>query len=204
MNATEDELRRVTELIRARGLEISELQELQRRKLPRAAVPALIVALPEVNEVGARLTIVCALTDPVARGLAAKPLIRELARAKLERNERLAWQIGNALCVVADDSVSEDLLTASRDPDLEGGHQTILEAMSRVRKRPEIVARLREALGERAVAGHAVRALGKLGAYEARSDVERFLGDEMPWIRKEAKKALERMDRAEATSTRRQ
>jgi len=197
LNTVQEELRRVADLVRSRGVAIEELQELQRMRLPRAAVPALIMALPEVNEVPVRLTIVCALTDPVARGLAAKPLIRELARAKV-----VAWQIGNALCVVADDSVSDDLLRASRDSDLKGGHQTILEAMSRVRKRPEIVERLREALGERSVAGHAIRALGKLGACEARLDVERFLDDQMPWIRREATKALARMDRAEAKAPR--
>jgi hypothetical protein len=46
------------------------------------------------------------------------------------------------------------------------------------------------------VVGHAVMALGKLRAETARGRIEALLGHPTPWIRDEAKKALEQIDQA--------
>lgn len=196
------ELRRVTELVRARGLQIHDLQDLLKGRLPSAIVPVLIMALAEVETATVREIIVRALTDPAARGLAAKPLIRELERARADRDELLAWAIGNALCQVGDDSVSDDILDALRDPTLGNARETLAESLGRVRKRPEVVQALVALLDEGHITGHAIRALGKLGAWEARAKVEPFLTHKMPWVRKEATKALERMEKAQASAER--
>lgn len=196
------ELRRVTELVRARGLQIHDLQDLLKGRLPSAVVPVLIMALAEVETATVREIIVRALTDPAARGLASKPLIRELGRARADRDELLAWAIGNALCQVGDDSVSDDILAALRDPTLGNARKTLAESLGRVSKRPEVVQALVALLEEGPIAGHAIRALGKLGAWEARATVEPFLTHRMPWVRKEAKKALERMAKAQASAER--
>jgi HEAT repeat protein len=45
------------------------------------------------------------------------------------------------------------------------------------------------------VAGHAVMALGKLKAGKARPAIEEFLKHPKPWVRKEAKKALDKLRR---------
>lgn len=194
------ELRRVTELVRARGLQIHDLQDLMKGRLPPAIVPVLIMALAEVETATVREIIVRALSDPAARGLAAKPLIRELGRAKEEKDELLAWAIGNALCQVADDSISDDILEALRDPTLGSARETLAESLGRVQKRTVVVQRLVALLEEGQITGHAIRALGKLGAWEARATVEPFLTHKMPWVRKEAKKALERMTKAQASA----
>lgn len=192
------EHRRILDLVRARGVDIQSLDDLLKIRLPRDLVPVLIMALPTLTEDAVRAMVVRALTDPAARGLSAQPLIRELARARSEKNERLAWEIGNALAVVADDTVAEELLTAALDPALGIGRQTLAEALARVRKRPEVIAVLSELLLDAQVRGHALRALGKIGAWEARNLIEPFLEHDKKWIRVEAKKALERMGKAEA------
>lgn len=196
------ELRLVTELVRARGLQIHELQDLMKGRLPPAIAPVLIMALAEVETATVREIIVRALTDPAARGLAAEPLIRELGRAKEEKDELLAWAIGNALCQVADESISDDILEALRDPTLGSARETLAESLGRVQKRTVVVQTLVELLEEGQITGHAIRALGKLGAWEARAAVEQFLTHPMPWVRKEAQKALERMEKAQARAER--
>ncbi len=192
------ELEMVERMLRSRGVAIDQLQELVDGRVPREALPVLIMALPEVDTPEVRRTIIRALTDRAARGIAARPLIRELARAKAEGDELTAWVVGNALCQVGDDSVSEDLVAAVRDPSFGRARETLAEALGRVEPRPQVVAALTDLLSEGAITGHAIGALGKLGAWEARAAVEPFLTHPMPWVRKEATKALERMEKAQA------
>lgn len=61
-------------------------------------------------------------------------------------------------------------------------------------KTPTAVDLLIELLNDDEVAGHALMALGKLKAQKARSQIERFLGCSKPWVRKEASKALAKLD----------
>ena len=95
------ELEMVERMLRSRGVAIDQLQELVDGRVPREALPVLIMALPEVDTPEVRRTIIRALTDRAARGIAARPLIRELARAKAEgdvirmRNEEDAAVIEN-------------------------------------------------------------------------------------------------------------
>jgi len=54
---------------------------------------------------------------------------------------------------------------------------------------------LRSLLNDSDVLGHAIIALGKLKAEEAKADIEPLLLNPRAWIRREAKKALERIAR---------
>jgi HEAT repeat protein len=53
-------------------------------------------------------------------------------------------------------------------------------------------------LDDEDVAGHAVDALGRLRAPEALSHLDRFLQHPKAWIRKEAKKAINRIEKEQA------
>ena len=57
-----------------------------------------------------------------------------------------------------------------------------------------VVTVLRALLVDEDVNGHAIDALGKLRAGSAREDIQSFLFNKKPWIRHEAKRALERID----------
>jgi HEAT repeat protein len=62
-------------------------------------------------------------------------------------------------------------------------------------KSPKAVSVLIELLNDPDVDGHAIMALGKLKSKEARSEIERFITHPNTWIRKEAKKALAKIDK---------
>jgi HEAT repeat protein len=52
-----------------------------------------------------------------------------------------------------------------------------------------------ELLSDEDLAGYAIMALGKLKCNEARSVIERFLTHPKHWVRREAQKALKRIDK---------
>lgn len=196
------ETTRVTQLLRKRGIDVGSLGELVETRVPREAVPVLVMALPTANTPEVRRTIVRCLTDTAARGLAAQPLVRELFRAQAEGDEFTAWLVGNALAQVGDDSVSAQILVALQDRRLGSARETLAEALGRAKKRPEVVSALLELLEEGEVTGHAIRALGKLGAWEAAERIAPFLSNGASWVRREAAKALERMEKARAREAR--
>jgi hypothetical protein len=61
-------------------------------------------------------------------------------------------------------------------------------------KHPDAAAELRELTRDEALAGHVVMAIGELAARELRSFAEQQLHSDHAWVRKEAKKALSRLD----------
>ena len=79
----------------------------------RAAVPVLLWWLPVMSDRRVKEELVRALSVPWARPVAALPLIAEFGRVD-ERVDPtgtgLRWAIGNALSVVADDSVFDELV----------------------------------------------------------------------------------------------
>jgi HEAT repeat protein len=55
---------------------------------------------------------------------------------------------------------------------------------------------LRGLLADDRVAGHAIIALGKLKARDAAPEIEPFLRHETAWVRKEAQRALKKIDKS--------
>jgi HEAT repeat protein len=107
----------------------------------------------------------------------------------------LKWAIGNALCIVADDSVFQDVVALARDERHGQAREMVVEALAN-RRYPQAVDVLCELLADEEVAGHALVALGKLKAACARPQIEPFLNHSEGWVRKEAKRALAKIDRA--------
>jgi hypothetical protein len=95
---------RIVAALREVGLEVTHINDLVQSSAPYPqAIPILLRFLPEDLDRGIKECIVRALTVKEARGVAAKPLIREFERLPLEPEyEGLKWAIGNALTVVAD------------------------------------------------------------------------------------------------------
>src|SRR5687767_5426959 len=105
----EDEL--IVRALREEGVDVTSVFDLvnDRASHPEA-VPVLLRVLPQVTDAWMKQGIVRALTDPAAKGVAARPLIEELEAARDAGQMSLAWAIGNALTVVATDAVLDDLL----------------------------------------------------------------------------------------------
>jgi HEAT repeat protein len=158
-------------------------------------VPVLLRWLPVVSDRQVKEDLVRALSVPWARPVAARPLIDEFERVD-ERVDPtgtgLRWAIGNALSIVADDSVFDDLVRLVEDRTFGKARQMVVLGLGRS-KRPEAVSVLIGLLDDEDVSGHAVKALAKLGVEEARPALERMVNDPRAWVRNEAKKALSRL-----------
>jgi hypothetical protein len=162
------------------------------------AIPALIKCFGMVSDNWIKEGIVRALTVKEARGKADKALVSEFRSLPAEQQYfSLKWAIGNALSVVATDAVFDELVELVRDKRHGRAREMLAVALGNM-KNPAVVDVLIELLGDEEVAGHAIMALGKLKAEKARPYIERFLDHPKAWVRREAKKALAKLDKAQA------
>jgi hypothetical protein len=186
--------------LRAAGLPISELWELVNAKAQyKAAIPVLIDWLRDVeqrvpgpDQPRVREGLVRALSVPAARPVAAPALIEEFRRASDPSETGLGWVVGNALSVVADDSVFDEIAALAQDPGYGKARQMIVLGLGRS-KDPRAVPLLVGLLGDGDVVAHAVMALGRLSPPGVRPAVERLLNHPQALVRREAKKALARL-----------
>jgi len=176
------------------GIHFPDIHELRTRGgRYTAAVPILTKWLPLVVNWDAKESIVRALSVPFAKS-AASALIQEFRNAPAEQM-LFKWAIGNALSIVADDSVFEDVASLVRDPRHGKAREMLAVALGNMKKTaPAAVAVLLELLADEDMAGHAVMALGRLRAGSARQPIEALLRkNPKRWVRKEAEKALKRI-----------
>lgn len=185
----------VAELVDA-GLPVESVWDLFNKRLNyRDAIPILLEWLPKISNQGAKEGIVRALSVKWAKPDAAPLLVREFHRVEDPGGSSLRWAIGNALEVVADDAVFEGLVEIVRDRSHGKAREMVAAALGNM-KNPRAVEVLIELLEDEEVIGHAIMGLGKLKARAARAAIERFLGHPKTWVRKEAKKAIARIDKA--------
>jgi HEAT repeat protein len=140
--------------------------------------------------------IVRALSVSWAKPVAAPALVAEFHRMENESNTGIKWAIANALSVVADDSVFEDIVNLVRDT-RHGPARIMLALALGNMKDPHAQDVLISLLDDDLVAGQAIVALGKLKSQKAYPLIERFLTHPKAWIRKEARKALVKIEKAD-------
>lgn len=162
-------------------------------------IPALIDWLQHLDErvpfaSRSNLTegLVRALTVPAARPAAAPVLIRLFREVDDPSGLGLRWVVGNALEVVADDSVFEEIAALVRERRFGKARQMAVLGLARSTD-ARAVPLLIELLDDDDVAAHAAIALGKRRAREARPALERHVASESPLIRREVKKALAKL-----------
>ncbi len=190
----------VVEALRAVALPISSVWDLVNSKEAYpAAVPVLLRLLPMEMDPVLKEGIVRALTVKEARGIASLPLIDEF-RKVADPDSSLKWAIGNASSVVADDAVFDQIAAIVLDKRNGRGRQMMVSALGTMTN-PRAVDVAIKLLQDEDVAGHAVVALRRLKPTRARRHLEPFLDSPYAWIRREAKRALERID-AESGRTR--
>ncbi len=185
----------LTEALAAAGFDVSSVADLYNRRMTyEKAVPILLDWLPRIKTPAVKESVVRALTVKWARPAAALPLIDEFCRVDDGSGTGLRWTIGNALAEVADDSVFEDVAELAEDRRWGRAREMVVVALGNMRE-PRAVDVLRRLLSDDEVAGHAVIALGNAHAKEAREDIESLLEHPKTWVRKEASKALAKLDR---------
>ena len=190
----------VLEDLIAVGFDVQSVGELARRFARdgvryRLAIPILMKWLPQVTYAFLKDDIVRTLSVPWAKPAAAPLLIEEYRKLQGPPQAATRWAIGNALEVVAVDSVFEDLVQIATDGRYGSDREMVVLALGKM-KNHEAVEVLIRLLDDEDVAGHAVTALGKLKAPEALPHLERFVKHPKDWIRKEAQKAIKRIEKA--------
>ena len=128
-------------------------------------------------------------------GDAVGTLVLAFERAEDATGRGLRWVIGNALEVLASDVIADALIRLATDRRYGRVRERVVVELGKLTD-PRAVEALHDLLGDEEVVGHAVMALGTLRARAARSRVEALLTHPKPWIWKEAKKALARIDKA--------
>jgi hypothetical protein len=209
----DDDARPVLEALTDAGLRLKHLPHLINRDIDYSAqVPVLIEWLPRVEYAPVKATIAQALTVQKARPAAASALLHELRRAPPERplpppdewpdsiensNARLLRSaLGQALAFTADDSyfdaiseLIEDAATGSARSEL------ISDYLGRFRPlRERAIPILRRLLSDDDLGRYALKPLARLRATEARPEMERFLHHDQAWVRRDAKRALAKLD----------
>jgi len=190
--------RTFVDAMRVAGCDVDSPWDLVNRKTPyRSLVPVLLelldrvdVDVPEADRQKFREGLVRALGVKEARGeAAAGALVREFRRPELDWFTR--WAVANSLSVVADESVFDDLVALAMDRSYARAREMLMLALARSDE-TRAAGVLIGMLDDDDLAGHAISALGKVGASEARSAIEKFLDHPKPWVRKEAEKVLRR------------
>jgi HEAT repeat protein len=195
MSTPRNEDAQVAEALRRLGYDVDSVYDLVNMKSRyKDAIPVLVHYLGLVTDHGVKEGIVRALSVKEARGIAAEPLLSAFKDAG-DGDVLLKWAIGNALSIVADESVHGDLVRLVQDRTHGKAREMLTVALGNIKEVPEVVQVLIDLLDDEQVVGHALIALGKLRAHEAKTKIKELLNHEIAWIRKEAQKALKKIDR---------
>ena len=185
----------LTDLAQA-GFDLEWVSDLYSKKLNyKDAIPVLLQWLPRIENLDVKEDIVRALSVPWAKPVATRTLVSEFRKMQNESNTGIKWAIANALSVVADDSVFTEIVDLVGDPRHGKAREMLAFSLGNM-KDPRSQDVLISLLDDDEVAGHAIVALGKLKSKKAYSAIKRFLTHPKTWIRKEAKKALARIDKS--------
>jgi HEAT repeat protein len=192
MDRIDEDHQLVVNSLREAGIQVSDVYEFVNGATPREAIPVLIQVLPLLGDNTIKEGVVRALGDKSARGIAAQPLLDELKRLGGTK-PLLAWAVANSLAEVSERSDYDQLRSLARDRSLGKAREMLVIALART-KHPDAAAELENLASDEALAGHVVMAAGELGANRLRPFVERQLQSQTAWVRKEAKKALRRLE----------
>ena len=179
------------------GFDVQSLDELRRSGMRyTAAIPILIKWLPRISDADLKDSIVRTLSVSWAKQ-AAPALIEEFRNAPdtPPGETTRKWAIGNALSIVANDSVFTEIVDLVQDKRHARDREMLAFALGN-KANEKAVSLLIELLEDDEVAGHAIVALGKLKAKRAEQYIEQFTSHPKAWVRREAKKALKKIRQA--------
>jgi HEAT repeat protein len=171
------------------------IEELRKLREYREALPILLEWLPKISNYRVKESIVRALTVSWAKPSATPVLIEEFRSAD-ESADSYKWAIGNALETIGDPRVANELIEILRDKRHGSARQMLAIALGKIADlRAGDV--LTDLLDDDGMTGHAIIGLGKLRDPRARPRIAPFLNSKNAWIRREARKALDRIDKGQ-------
>ncbi|MBO0803286.1 MAG: hypothetical protein J2P25_09475 [Nocardiopsaceae bacterium] len=186
--------------LRDAGCEVASIWDLVNAKYQyKNAIPVLIDWLenldsrvPDVGRAKLREGLTRALTVRAARPAAIPVLLREFKAPPSQTDPGARWAVGNALSVVADDSVFDELAALVRERSYGTAPQMVVLSLGRS-KNPAAGSLLVSLLDDDDVLLQALSALGRLKPAGARPAVEKLLDHPRAPVRKAAKQALARL-----------
>ena len=200
MTLLEKEDQRVTAELQKVGIRINGVYDLvNSRRSYKEAIPVLVKLLPSIKD--------DRIKEGVVRALAVKEAVGgDVSRAMICEFEgispsappsmqALKWAIANTLSVVARDPVFEEIAALACEKQHGKAREMLAVALGNM-KDSRAIDVLVKLLNDDEVAGHALMALGKLKAAKAKPAIERFLDHPKPWVRKEAERALRKIEKA--------
>lgn len=148
-------------------------------------MPILLSALPIVTDPRVKEAVVRSLSHRGAKPAAAKVMIEEFERAT---DFSLGWTIGNALDMVSDESVQDELIELATNRGYGRSRQMIVMRLGRFRRSDEMVAVLTGLMRDDHVALHGMSALQRMiGADGAEALISSLPTDSSPSVPKAAK-----------------
>ncbi|MCA0145066.1 HEAT repeat domain-containing protein [Blastococcus sp. LR1] len=168
----------------------------------RTAVPVLIDWLPRIDNPDVKASIARALAVGWARPIAAQPLVREYAAVLGKggvQNEMLRFDFANALDVVADSTVADDLMRFVADDRTEDdARSALLSALGHAGSATVarfVADQLSDDASPLVLVGGLV-ALRRLGDPTTRPTVDRYVSHPHRDVRREAVRTAKSLDRA--------
>ena len=194
--ATHGDAARVIQELVAAGFPVNSLADLRREQSAYVrAIPILLAWLPRIENSDVKQDIVRCLSVPWAKSLAAAPLVEAFRLADDSSETGLRWAIGNALEVVGDDAVLDDMIELAKDRRYGRAREMVVVGLGNMTD-GRVLPVLIDLLNDDEVCGHAIIALGKLKALTACAYLKPFLKHPKSWMRTEAKKAIEKIDKS--------
>ena len=194
----ENENRMVCEALSKVGLKVNSVYDLVNSSdnYPDA-IPILVDMLHKVKSDIIKEGVARALTIRKAGKDVAKALIKEFQsyKASTQKEEYTKWAIANAILVVADNSFFEDIVNFIRNKEYGSGMVggMLVKAIAKM-KNPRKKDTLFELLMDDDLKGYAIIEIGRLKYKEALPLIKKQLSCEEDWIRKEAEKAVKKIE----------
>lgn len=183
--------------LRDAGYPVDHIQDLYKQRYQyRSAVPILVDALATVTALDVGETIVRALSVPYARGF-ARPLVEQFRRYEaaepFDEGFQFKWAVGNALAVVADDSVYDEVVQLIGDPSHGRTREMLVVGLANMKTHdPDQL--LIDLLDDPVLAAFAAIALGKRRTVGAVGKLRELVDHGQGRNRVEARKALRKIE----------
>ena len=182
--------------LKAVGIEIESVYDLVNTKASYPeAIPILIRHVPKAYHERNKDGIIRALTVKEATGKANAVLIAEYHKTPKEKMN-LRWVIGNAIYIIVTKADVESIIPIVQDKENGYTRDRFILALGKVKSEQAENVLIKLLDDEEVVVQSAIEALGRMKSTKARGKIEQLLTAPKKEIRKEAEKALKKIDRS--------
>ncbi|MCK4261386.1 MAG: HEAT repeat domain-containing protein [Halanaerobiales bacterium] len=177
--------------VNKQGYEIVSHQDLKKLKTrDKVIVPVLVKYLKNVNFINEKEFFVRCLG---VKGFndATKFLIDEFSASD---NRAYKWAIGNSLSIILDKRYENDYIDIIKNKQHGTARQMVVVTLGKVRSE-KAISYLIDLLSDEEVCGHVIIALGYYKDHKIIQNIKPFLDHKEKWIRKEAEKAMKKLQK---------